>query len=439
MNPLPISLRCRLALIAVAAGLSGRAGTAFAEPAQAVAAATDDDLFARESTLDAERFTRAVLARNPGLESARDAWRASQARHAAADAWPDPMVAYSFAPRSIDSHHARFGQQIELAQRLPAPGARRLATEAAEAGSVAARAELEAARRDLAVRAIDLYLDLYVVARALEINAHHLQLLREIKDSASARYAAGRASQQDPLAAAVELGHMEHDRIMLEGNRRLSIARMNGLLHRPPDAALPPPPAKLPPLPTDEPSSSAVRPELEAMRARLNASEAELGRARTENWPMFELRGGYSTMWDMPEHRLMMGLAVELPLSRARRNGSIDEASAMRSRMEHEVARMRDELNVEAHEAAVRAHEARHTVHVYEQQLIPTSRLQVDAARAGFVAGENDMTALIQAEKNLRTVELELETARADLRRRLAQQARAHGRLPFAAAPGATP
>lgn len=215
---------------------------------------------------------------------------------------------------------------------------------------------------------------------------------------------------------------------------------MNALAHRAADAPVPPPPATLDPLVTAGVVTAAAeapnRPELEAMRAKLRASEAELERARSEAWPSIELRGGYSTMWDMPEHRLMVGLAVGLPLSRGRRRAMVDEATAMRARTEQELARMTDELRADAQEAAIRAHEARHTVTVYEDQLVPTSRLQIEAARAGFVAGENDLTTLIEAEKNLRTVELELETARAELRRRLGEQARARGELPGI---GATP
>jgi len=54
-----------------------------------------------------------------------------------------------------------------------------------------------------------------------------------MKKVAEARMASGRGSTQDALQAEVELGHLEHDRVMLETERIMVSAHINGLLHRP--------------------------------------------------------------------------------------------------------------------------------------------------------------------------------------------------------------
>jgi hypothetical protein len=54
----------------------------------------------------------------------------------------------------------------------------------------------------------------------------------------------------------------------------------------------------------------------------------------------------------------------------------------------------------------------------------------VDAARAGFIASRNDFVAVVGAEKNLRSVELAYQIARADLDRARAELDRAVGRVP---------
>jgi outer membrane protein TolC len=69
-------------------------------------------------------------------------------------------------------------------------------------------------------------------------------------------------------------------------------------------------------------------------------------------------------------------------------------------------------------------------VKLFEERLVPVARDQVDAARAGFIASRNDFVAVISAEKNLRSVELDYQMARATFDRRRAELDRALGRMP---------
>jgi hypothetical protein len=67
---------------------------------------------------------------------------------------------------------------------------------------------------------------------------------------------------------------------------------------------------------------------------------------------------------------------------------------------------------------------------LYEKQLLPTTRERVDAALAGFTAGQNPFSAVVMAEHELRDVELSIERTRAELDRRLATLDRLEGRIP---------
>ena len=80
--------------------------------------------------------------------------------------------------------------------------------------------------------------------------------------------------------------------------------------------------------------------------------------------------------------------------------------------------------------ALKRLEEAAHVLHLYEERLIPVARDQVDAARAGFITSRNDFVAVIGAEKNLRSVELEYQMMRATFDQRRAELDRALGRMP---------
>ena len=201
-------------------------------------------LVGADQHLERGTLIEAVLARNPSVNAARQALRAALAEIPQATALDDPMVGYELAPLSI-AGDAPFGQVVSIRQKLPFPGKRRLAGEVALAMAEADGAELGAVQLELAEMASELYDEYFVNARALEITAQHKVLLEQMKKSAEAQYVAGRAAQQDPIQAEVELAQLERERIMLDAERDQIIAGLNGLVHRAPSSALPPPPVEL--------------------------------------------------------------------------------------------------------------------------------------------------------------------------------------------------
>ncbi len=397
----------------------------------------DEQAF-RGPELGRAAYIRAVLHRNPSIESARQGWRAAIARVHQAGALEDPMVNVEVAPLSIGSSSARVGYTAMISQRLPWPGKLSLDETVARAESDAAKSDFEGTRRELALTAALLYDEYFVAVRSLEINVAHVALMRELKGAALAQFATGRASAQDPLQAEAELTHMEHDAVILASNRDVTVAQMNELLHRDPEEPLP--------LPANDlalrevaaagdgkhlgDEAAAHRPEIESARLHARAEEARAARAARESYPDISLSTSYSSMWDMPEHRWMVGLGFNLPIQLGRRAGAIDEARAARARFESEAAVMTDKSRMEVTVAFKRLEEARHVLHLFETRLVPVAREQVDAARAGFVVSRNDFVTVVGAEKNLRSVELESQVARANIDRRSAELERALGRIP---------
>ena len=390
------------------------------------------------SVLDRAVYVRVVLHRNPSIEAARQGWRAAVARIRQSATFEDPMVNLEVAPLSIGSSSARFGYTAMISQRLPWPGKLSLEESVAKAEAAATKSDFEAMRRELALTAALLYDDYFVDVRSLEINAAHISLMRELKAGALAQFESGRGSAQDPLQAEAELTHMEHDAVILASERDVTVAQMNELLHRDPEQPLPPPSKDLPP-----PSAPDVRdikrlgdaavtrrPEIEAARLHARAEQARADRAERESYPDVTVSTSYNSMWDMPEHRWMVGLGLNLPIQLERRAGAVDEANASRARFESDVASLTDKARMEVVVALKRLDEAHHVLEIFATRLIPVARDQVDAARAGFIASRNDFVAVIGAERNLRSVELEYQTARANFDRRRAELDRALGRIP---------
>lgn len=414
----------------------GRYRRAVAEIPRAQPVRIDEDPFVGAATLERRALIEAVLARSPDIAAARAAWRGALARVPQETALDDPMLSYSFAPLSIGGHSG-FGQRIQVEQKLPVPGRRGLAGDVALAEAEAARQNTEVVRLRLAAIASALFDDYYVAAQALEVDAHHHGLLEQLQASATAQYTAGRASQQDPLQAEVELAMIERERLMHETERRVVIAQINGLLHRDPSGALPPPPNQLAlsaEIDLDEPALVALalrnRPELRGQDASIRRGQAASELADRVAWPDVGVMGSYDSMWAMPEHRWMVGVQVEVPLARGRRAAAREEAAAETEEARLMRDRMVDEVRVEVRTAIDRLTEARAALALFETRLLPSARAQVDAARAGFVADQNDFQSVIVAERSLRHVSLDIARARADVQRRIAELDRATGKIP---------
>jgi len=377
--------------------------------------------------LDRAAIVAAVLARNPDLDAARAAWRAAVAAYPTAVALDDPMARYAVAPFSIGSE-APFGQRLELSQELPWPGRRRLRGDAALASAEAAHADVEALRLDLAEAAVQAFDDLYIAARALEINQHHRELLERIERSVIAQYSVGRGSQQDPLEARARVIELDRERLMLEAQRRVAVAMLNRLLHRSSDAELPPPPGRL----GAAASADAPRehPRRAAAAARARARDAEVEDAELTFYPSFEVMGSYDSMWDTWQHRWMIGVGIAIPLQRGKRAADVERARAEQARATAELSSVTDMLAEGRARARQEVDATQKVLELYDEQLLPTLRQRVEAAVAGFTAGQNPFSTAVMAEHELREVELATERTRADLDRRLAALDRLEGRAP---------
>src|SRR5262249_21221155 len=154
-------------------------------------------------------------------------------------------------------------------------------------------------------------------------------LLRALREAAAAHLSSGRGSAQDALQAEAELAHMEHEAVILATQRDVTRAQMNELLHRSPELELPPPPRELsapPELEGDGPRLAELAlqngSEIAAVEQRAKAEQARAERAERDAYPDLTLSTSYSSMWDVPAQRWMIGLGFNLPIQTSAREGA---------------------------------------------------------------------------------------------------------------------
>jgi len=391
--------------------------------------------------LDRPALIAAVLARNPSLEEARQTWIASRQREPQARSLDQPTASYGLAPLSISDAEARFGQRVEIAQRLPWAGKRRFRGDEARARSQAVGSEFERLRLDIALEASRLFDRYYLIARASGINAEHIQLLEEFQRIATSNYAAGIAPLSDPLQAEVEVALLAHRDLVLQVDRKVVRAKLNRLLHRAPSAPLPPPPLHLAPVAADglvaadrdrlTDRALEASPDLAGARAEIQAEQAAVALAELARRPDFKATTSYTSMWNTDEHRWMVGLGATLPLWRGRIAARATEASGRLAAAESRRQRLEDEVRLAIEVAADRLEETLHVVSLYENRLLPAAHDQVRAATSGYETGSSTFLTLIEAEKNLRSVDLGYEQTLVDRRLRHAELMRALGALPI--------
>lgn len=359
--------------------------------------------------LSVDTLIEQVLARNPTLVQMAAAWQAAAARYPQVISLEDPMFGTTIGPASIGSNEVDFAYRVEASQKLPFCGKLKLKGQSALSEASAAGHDVDDTRLQIIESAKTAFYDYYLVDRALAVNAENLQLLKEFRSTAESRYQAGQSPQQDFLQADVEIGRQRKRGLALERMRKVTQARLNTLMHLPPDTPLPPPPKTLnlaEPLPDAavlRARALAQRPDLQALANRLDAERAALALAEKEYYPDFEVMAAYDAFWQRPEQDLrpMLGVRMNLPVYKERRRGAIAEAQARLAQRTAELVGRTDQVNLQVQEAYEQVLESEKSVRLYDESILPAAIENVKAARTAYATSRIPFLSLVEAQRNL--------------------------------------
>jgi outer membrane protein TolC len=319
-------------------------------------------------------------------------------------------------------------------QELPGRGKRALRVALGEK-------EVELASNEIAIRARDVideikraYADLYVTRKAIEIHQASVDLLRQFADVSTAKYAAGRISQQDVLKAVVEVSKLHEDLVRLEEQAQIGAAQLNTLLNRPVDQ--PVGPLSEPRADVAMPSVDALRqiaverhPERRAAQLGVERAQASLAVAESEHKPDFVVGGGYMLM---PRHAGAWTASAGItwpnaPWSRGRLDARKAEAAA-----EVEAARAQQQavdaqIRLAVQNAYVRAIKAQERAELLRTSVLPQSEQTLEVSRVAYQADRVDFLALIDNQRMLLEARLGYFRALSDREQALADLERATG------------
>jgi outer membrane protein, heavy metal efflux system len=397
-------------------------------------------------------------ANNPEIEAARRKAAAAAGRVPQAGALPDPMVAAGLMYVPVPT--LDFGQDgmtmvsVQVGQRLPAPGARGAREARAWQNQRAAERESEEIELGAVTRLKSAYYELLFVDRALDVLARNHALVVDLASVARARFAVGRAPQQDVLQAQTEVTRLEEHVAGIRARRVAAVAEINALLNRtaaapvdpvyPDDVrelalATPGPGAftaaaldgglggDLPSLAELQEAAVHNRPMLLALVHRIEAGREGVRLALRERFPDVDVMLGYGARRDRSD-MLTATVSVPLPVFAGRKQRQAvgeagHELAAEEFRHHQMVAEIRAEVATR-YAALVRTREQ---ILLLSEGVIPQARAAIESAAAAYQAGHVEFTSLIMAQATLFRNEIELARRMADFGRELAALERAAG------------
>jgi len=267
--------------------------------------------------------------KSPELRARRALARAAAARPRIVGQLDDPMVSLEWWQQPID--FATVPIMVSLRQPLPWPGKLRARHDAALREADTARDQVGDAERRLVTDGKRALLEVAMAESLLDINDRQRTLLEAMVQAAEARYRVGKAPQVAMLKTEEELLTLENDRLDLLRDRDAGRTRLNALLDRPADAALPP--VSLPPVPLPAEAelvaeALALKPELKLARDELAEARARAEVARRDNLPELAVWAGY--MFNIHGvDTFTTGVSTTLPIfSSRRRSASVQAAEA---------------------------------------------------------------------------------------------------------------
>lgn len=378
-----------------------------AESPASVTVVTDTDgLFADASELPLDLLILRVIERNPSLQAAFAAWNAAAERYPQAIALEDPMLQAMLAPATLSSNSSTQASYVlGVAQRVPWYGKRALRGQMAEWEASAASADASEVQLRLELAARIAFFDYYLVHQELQLNQKNLEVTQDFRSSAKRKYEANLVSEQDLSLADLELAKIEQESIELTRAQKVAIARINTLLHRKPDAALPPPPHLLK---VDGSNLDAIslsdlaiqhRPEIAALNARIQSEQSAAALACKEYYPDFEFMGRYDSFWTDKVQRPMVGMNMNVPLNRDRRGAAVREAQFRVTKLIAELNQQQDMVREDVQTAFARVEASEKTASLYDKRLLPAAETNLNAARAAYVAGSIDFLSLMSARR----------------------------------------
>lgn len=378
--------------------------------------AKDTPQFTENSTIT--DYLNYAFLNNPALLAA-EAKAASKAASADQSGYlADPELSFEYMLEQRDMQY-----RIGLTQHIPGFGKLRLKKQIAQAQAAAAGHDTEAMRLMVFELVINSFHNYHYLRRTIEVTDDNIALLADLEKVILSRYKANSAKYSDVLKVQVEKDKLLNHRASLLEMRVVRSAELSLLLDLPTKTVLPWP--KL--IPSDSATLSDdvledmlpyLNPELKAMDSTVEGLASMAKLAKKGPQPNYMIGAGYSLMPEMEDGStpsdvgLMVG--VSLPLWWGKYKAETREAELALESTKLARKGMENGLQLDLKKAIFELQDADRQIALLKKSLIPKSQQAFEVAKQEFMTGDALFMTLIDAQRTLFDLSLNLARAEAD-------------------------
>ncbi len=364
-----------------------------------------------------EAFVTEVLQRNPKLQAYKTRVQSSEARVPQATAWEDPQAAVEFFATPVTSANPfRDGMETDysLQQAIPLFGQKALMGDVAQANVRMTEQTAAAVERSLIADAKRAYAMLYSAQRRLDVNEENQRLLKQIIESARAKYSVGLTSQGDVLKVQVELAKLQNERATLQQELVASEAMMNALRSSPANTAIGKVAEKQPQQFTglqDDLFDRSLndRPELRAMKYEIEMNNAEVAVAKRMRLPELMVRGMYKDMKEGTDQwAAMIGINIPLaPWGIGKYSGKVEESELNVRSSEQSLADMQNMVKAEVRDTYAKVQSRWQQIDRYQQTILPQAEQSLQSTLAAYQTDKADFLSLLDTYRLVQMFKME--------------------------------
>ncbi len=365
--------------------------------------------------LDLQALIEEALKNNHDLLAAETKWKAATHRIGQAESLPDPMIMIGYQNEGWDKY--TYGKMegaqwmYSVSQMFPFPGKRGIKGEMASEDAGSSEAMYHAQRLKTIAAVKELYFDLLLTYKNIDLVRDKTALFTRIEEAALARYASGMAPQQEVLMAQAEKYMLlERETMLKQRVQSLGImlnstaGRDPGMpLGRPGDPVTTPFSASL-----EELQAAALErsPEIQSRERMIGAAEARVGMAHKEYYPdinlaasVFKRTGEFEDMWSLTA-------TFNIPLYFGTKKQAVLEARELSTGARHELEAVRIMVASGVKDNYTMLKTAENLMELYRQGLIPKTAQDVESALTGYRAGRVEAITVVSRLKALLDYEI---------------------------------
>ncbi len=374
---------------------------------------------------DLQALVTEALKANPEIKQMASLHTASKEAIRPAGALDDPEIGFAFKDIPVDTWKLNQDEQtqkmVELSQKIPFPGKRRLRSEVAEEQARSDQHVYREKANEVRAKVVITYWALSMASANYDLTQKNKLFWEQVVRVAETRYGVGQGQQAEVLQAQVELGNYLDRLFQWSQKQESARAEINALRSQPPQAAVPRPQALRPrPLTLNLEqmlSLTEARPQLQALKALIVKQEKAVALARKDYFPDFTVTLAYGIR-DTLQPPINQPQA-DMFSSKVMMNLPIWHASKIKPRIREEQARQNaakeahqagsNQLNAMVKDRHAKLQRLSKQISLFDQGIVPQARQATAAALASYQVGALDFGQLYQNQIAVYNAEMQLQ------------------------------